>query len=142
MAIPSSTFDVAAFKSLVEKHWKYHAPCQHINWKVERVGIDLMQLEAAPVYQDVLGGASDGMRVWSSYQMNLSELFADEGVQVTEFGFMTYCIECTPIPFVGVNGTYKDQRFLLKLYLEPIPNSEPVEVIDTINNETRAIKET
>jgi hypothetical protein len=28
----------------------------------------------------------------------------------------------------------------MKLHLEPIPESEPVEIIDTIKNEVRAIK--
>lgn len=132
-------FDITGLQTLVEKHWTYHAPCHHLNWKVERVGEDLMQLDAAPVYQDILGGSQDGLKVWSGFSMHLSKLFAEPDVEVTEHGFMTYCIECTPTPFFGVNGKYKGRGFLLKLYLEPIPASETVEIIDTLKNETRSI---
>ena len=142
MATEPYAFDATSFKALVEKHWQYHRTCHHLRWKLERVGEDLMQLEAAPVYQDIFGGSDDGLKVWSAFSMNLSDLFAEPGVDVSEFGFLSYCAECTPVPFFGVRGTFKGRPFLLKLHLEPIPNSVPVEVIDTIKNETRAIKET
>ena len=141
MAIQPYPFNAAAFKSLVEKHWTYHRICHHLNWRMERVGEKLMQFEAAPVYQDVLGGAGDGMRVWSAYSMRLSEFLADPDIDVIEFSYQSYCVECAPTALFGVRGRYKGQEFLLKLHLEPIPNSEPVEVIDTLKNETRAIKE-
>ena len=100
-----------------------------------------MQFEAAPVFQEVLGGDQDGLRVWSAYSMRLSDLFSEPGIEITEFGFRTYCVECNKTHFVGVRGKYKGQPFVLMIHLEPIPGSQTVEVIDSIMNETRAIKE-
>jgi len=134
-------FDVIGFKTIVEKHWNYHRPsCRHRLW-TERVESDVMQFEVAPVFQEVLGGGEDGMRVWTAYSMHLSALFSEPGLDVTELGFRTYCIECTPTPFFGVRGKYKGRPFVLMIHLEPIPDSETVEIIDSIKNETRAIKE-
>lgn len=141
MTVQLYPFDAPGFKVLVEKHWRYHRPCNHLNWKMDRVGEELMQFEAAPVYQDVLGGAEDGLRVWSAYSMNLSDFFAEPEIDVTEFGYRSYCIECAPTPLVVVQGRFNGQAFLLKLHLEPTPDSKPVEIIDTLLNETRAIEE-
>lgn len=136
----SDKFDEVGFKTIVEKHWKYHRLCRHRIWS-ERVEDDVTQFEVAPIFQEVVGGSEDGMRVWSAFSMHLSDLFSEPGLEVGEFGFRSYCIECTPIPFFGVRGKYKGRPFVLTIHLEPIPKTEPVEIIDTINNETRAIKE-
>ena len=133
-------FDVVGFKTAVEKHWNYHRPCRHRLWS-ERVENDVIQLEVAPVFQEVLGGEQDGLRVWTAYSMRLSDMFSEPGLEVTEFGFRTYCVECTPIPMFCVRGKYKGQPFVLMIHLEPIPQSETVEVIDTLGDEVRAIKE-
>ncbi len=137
----TAEFDVVGFKTIVEKHWNYHRPCRHRLWKTERLEDGVTQLEAAPVYQEVVGGSEDGMRVWSAYSMHLSELFAEPGLDVTEFGYRSFCVECTTVPFCGVRGEYKGRAFVLLLHLEPIPDSESVEVIDTLGDEVRAIKE-
>jgi hypothetical protein len=100
-----------------------------------------MRFSVAPVFQEILGGDQDGMKVWSAYEMNLSDLFAEPGIEITEVGFRTVCIECSPTPFVGVRGNYKGQPFVLMIHLQPIADTEPVEIIDTINNQTRAMKE-
>ena len=134
-------FDVVGFKTAVEKHWNYHrASCRHRLWSSGWVE-DVIQFEVAPVFQEILGGDQDGLRVWTAFSMNLSDLFSEPGLEVTEFGFRTYCIECTPTPFFGVRGKYKGRPFVLMIHLEPIPDSETVEIIDSIKNETRAIKE-
>ena len=133
-------FDVVGFKTAVEKHWNYHRPCRHRLWSSGRVG-DVIQLEVAPVFQEVLGGDQDGLRVWSAYSMRLSELFSEPGLEVTEFGYRSFCVECTPTPFFGIRGEYKGHPFVLMIHLEPIPDSQTVEVIDSIKNGTRAIKE-
>lgn len=138
----TAEFDVVGFKTIVERHWNYHRPsCRHRLWS-ERVENDVMQLEVAPIYQEVLGGEQDGLRVWTAYSMRLSDLFSEPGLEVTEVGFRTYCLECNQTPFVGVRGKYKGHPFVLMIHLEPIPESQTVEIIDTIKNETRAIKET
>jgi hypothetical protein len=132
-------FDEVGFKTIVEKHWKYHRPCLHRLWSSERLE-DAMQFEVAPVFQEVGGGSDDGMRVWSAFSIHLSDFFAEPGIETTEFGVRSYCIECTPTPFFGVRGKYKGRPFLLMVHLEPIADSKPVEVIDTNNNVVRAIK--
>ena len=133
-------FDVVGFKTAVEKHWNYHRPCRHRLWSSGLVG-DGMQFEVAPVFQEVLGGDQDGLRVWSAFSMNLSEFFSEPGLEVIEFGFRSYCAECTPTPFFGIRGKYKGKPFVLMIHLEPIPGSQTVEVIDTLGDEVRAIKE-
>lgn len=137
----SDEFDEVGFRTIVEKHWKYHRPCLHRLWSTEQVQDDVMQFEVAPVFQEVGGGSDDGMRVWSAFSMHLSDFFAEPGIEVEEFGLRSYCIECTPVPFFGVRGKYKGRPFHLILNLEPIADSKPVEIIDTNNNVVRAIKE-
>ena len=68
-------------------------------------------------------------------------LFRSPGIEITEVGFKSYCIECTPTPFVGVRGNYKKRPFVLMLHLQPLEDTEPVEIIDTIKNQTRVIQE-
>ncbi len=136
----AAEFDEVGFKTVVEKHWNYHRPCRHRQWSTTQLEGGITQLSSAPVLQEVLGGSEDGMRVWSAFSMHLSDLFSEPGIEVTEVGFRSFCIECTPTPFVGIRGKYKGRPFVLMIHLEPIPDTEPVEIIDTINNETRAIK--
>ena len=133
-------FDVEGLRNVVERHWKYHRVCRHRLWSIELVENGVTKLEAAPVFQEVLGGVNDGKRVWTAFEMNLSELSSEPGLEITEFGFRSFCIECTQLPFVGIRGTFQELPFTLILHLEPIPNSEPVEVIDSINHEVRAIQ--
>src|SRR5450432_2751641 len=100
-------FDEIGFKTIVEKHWKYHRPCLHRLWAVEPVEDGVMQLFVSPIFQEVLGGSEDGMRVWSAYSMHASDLFSEPGLEVGEFGLRSLCIECTQLPFFGVRGKYK-----------------------------------
>ena len=132
-------FDEVGFKAAVERHWKYHRPCRHRMWSSERLEDGTMKLSAAPIFQEILGGDQDGMKVWSAFEMNLSDFFTEPGIEITEVGFRSVCIECTPTPFVGVRGKYKGQSFVLLIHLQPIPDTEPVEIIDTIKNTTRRI---
>jgi len=113
-------FDVVGFKTAVEKHWNYHGPCRHRLWSSGRIG-DVMQFEAAPVFQEILGGDQDGLRVWTAFSMNASNWFSEPGL--------------------GVRGKYKGRPCVLMILLEPIPDSETGEIIDSIKNETRSIKE-
>ena len=99
-----------------------------------------MQFEVAPIFQEILGGDQDGMQVWSGYEMNLTDFFAVPGIEVTEIGFKSLCVECALNPFIGIRGEYKNGPFILTIYLQPIADTEPVEIIDTIKNQTRAIK--
>ncbi len=58
-----------------------------------------------------------------------------------EFGAASYCIECNATPIIAVRRRFQSVPFVLKLHLEPIPDSEAVEIIDTLKGEVRAIEE-
>ena len=135
-----SNFDEIGFKDAVERHWTYHRTCRHRMWSSERIEDGTIKLSSAPIFQEILGGDQDGLHVWSGFEMNLTELLSQESIEVTEVGFRSYCIDCTPNPFVGIKGKYKGCPFILMIHLQPIADTEPVEIIDTINNQTRAIK--
>jgi len=136
----NNEFDEVAFRDAVERHWKYDGTCRHRLWSTTRLEGGVMQFSAAPIFQEILSGDEDGIRVWTSYSMRLSDLLAEPGFEVTEFGFRSYCPGSTPTPFVGIRGKFKNRPFILMIHLEPIPETEPVEIIDTIKNQTRAMK--
>ena len=73
--------------------------------------------------------------------LTLSNLFQERSLSISDFGLRSYCTECTPIPFVGVRGHFKDQPFVMTIYLQPLPETEPKEIIDRISHEVRTIKE-
>lgn len=133
-------FDISGFRQAVENHWHHHGNCQHLNWSVVERDDGVWQIEVAPVYQEVLGSKDDGMKVWTGFEFDTSGFFQEPGVFALEFGAASYCVDCNATPIIAVRGRYQGQPFVMKLHLEPIPESEPVEVIDTIKNEVRAIK--
>jgi len=136
----TDTFEVSDFKQAVERHWRYHAPCETLLWNV-READDECQIEVAPVFQEVVGGDLDGSKVWAGFRFDVSAFLAERGVSVENLLASSYCIECSETPYIIVRGTYFGRAFSLRLHLEPIPNSEPVEIIDTIKHQVRDIKE-
>jgi hypothetical protein len=134
-------FDEIAFKEVVTRHWNYHRTCRTTLWSTTRLEGGVVQFSVAPGFREIFGGSEDGQRLWTGYSMRLSDLFAEPEVNVTEFGFRSYCEECTPTPFVGIRGTFKNCPFILMVHLQPIPETKPCEIIDTITNQTRAVKE-
>jgi len=140
MTTMTDTFDIDAFRQAVERHWRYHAPCETLLWEVLEDD-DGWQIEAAPVFQEVLGGDQDGSKVWAGFRFDVSGLLAERGVLVERVLAASYCVECAETPHMGVRGTYFGESFRLKLHLEPIPNTEPVEIIDTLKQQVRAIQE-
>jgi hypothetical protein len=136
-----NNFDELHFRAIIERHWSYHRACRHRIWKTTCLENGVMQFEVAPAFQEILGGDQDGLHVWTAYSMNLTKLFSEPSLEVTEVGFRSYCVECSSTPFVGIRGCFKNLPFILMIHLEPIADTAPVEVIDTIKNETRARKE-
>lgn len=134
------TFEISDFKQAVERHWLYHAPCETLLWNVQRAD-DEWRIEVAPAFQEVVGGYQDGSKVWSGFRFDASAFLAEHGVLIESVMASSFCTECSETPYIGIKGTYFGESFRLKLHLEPIPNSEPVEIIDVLNNETRAITE-
>ena len=136
----SNEFDITEFKGAAERHWHHHAPCNHLLWRVTE-GEGDWRIEVAPVYQEVVGGEQDGQRVWSGFAFDVSGFLAERGVLVQSVVASSYCVECSETPYVGIKGTYLGKPFELRLHLEPIPGTPPVEVIDTIKMQVRDIRE-
>ncbi|HQX53627.1 MAG TPA: hypothetical protein PLY87_20970 [Planctomycetaceae bacterium] len=111
-------------------------------WSATKLDSGVMQISMTPVFQQILGGPEDGTLVWASFSMRLNELFAEPHLEVTEFGFRSYCEKNTPTPIIGIRGNYKQHPFTLTIHLEPLLESDPIEVIDTIRNQTRVIYST
>jgi hypothetical protein len=133
-------FDEIGFKDLIGRHWDSHRTCRHQMWSATKLDDGVMQLSVAPIFQQILGGAEDGKLVWTGFSMRLHELFAEPSLEMTEVGFRSYCESCTLNPFIGISGNYKHRPFILTIHLEPVLDTDPIEVIDTINNQTRAIR--
>lgn len=109
-------------------------------WKVLEDD-DGWQIEAAPAFQEVVGGDQDGSKVWAGFRYDLSGFLAERGVLIESIMAMSYCVECAETPHFLITGSYFGESFRLKLHLEPIPATVPVEVIDTIRQQLRDIKE-
>ncbi len=129
---------IARFTDCIHRHWQYHAPCSHVNlkalWDEQQT---VWQVSAAPVFQEVLGGPYDGKKVWAGFVFEMGKFSRASGVSVQEQAVASYCNECTPYPKLTAKGTFEGHPFLLHLYLEPIADTETVEIIDTINKEIR-----
>ena len=93
------------------------------------------------MYQGIVGGEQDGQKVWSGFRFDLSGFLAECGVLAGSVVAASYCVECAETPYLDLRGTYLGRPFKLRLHLEPIPGTAPVEVIDTINMQVRKIKE-
>lgn len=135
-----TSFGITEFKQVVERHWHHHAPCHHLLWRVTESDKG-EQIEVSPVYQEVVGGEQDGQRVWSGFGFDVSGFVAERGVLVQSVVASSYCVECSQTPYVGIKGMYLGKPFGLRLHLEPIPDTPPVEVIDTIKMQLRDIRE-
>lgn len=135
-------FDVAGLRQAVETHWQHHGNCQHLLWSIQEADDkEGWKIEVAPIYQEILGSKDDGMKVWTGFEFDLSGFFGEPGVFALAFVAVSYCIDCCPTPTIGVRGRYHGQPFMLKLHLEPIPDSDPVEIIDTMKQEIRTRRE-
>jgi hypothetical protein len=129
---------VARLIDLIHRHWQYHAPCNHVGVKAfwdEEYGE--WRVNAAPVFQEVLGGEDDGKKVWAGFVFEMGGFSHSPGVWIQEQAVASYCNECTPFPKLMAKGKFEGHPFLLHVYLEPIADSDTVEVIDTITNEIR-----
>lgn len=136
----TDSFDIAGFKRAVERHWRHHAPSNHLLWKVTEG--DGWEIEVAPVFQEVVGSKDDGMMVWSGFRFDLSGFLAERGVSVENVLAASYCTECNETPYIGITGTYYAKVFDLRILLEPVPRSAPVEALDTLTGQVRAIGDT
>ena len=133
-------FDIAGLRQAVQNHWQHHGDCRHLNWSVFQRDDEVWQIEVAPIFQEVYGSEDDGKKVWTGFEFSLKDFLNEPGVDVEDFGAASFCIDCNPTPIIAVRGRYQGVPFVMKLHLEPVPNTDPVEIIDKIRNEVRAIK--
>ena len=70
--LPSQPEWISRFIDGIHRRWQYHAPCSHVNvqasWDDEQ---KTWQVQAAPVFQEVLGGSDDGKKVWAGFSFEV-----------------------------------------------------------------------
>lgn len=132
-------FDIESFRNVVRSHWIYLGRGNIANWAIHKRDDNVWQIGAAPVFQEVYGGSDDGRLVWSAYEFDIGGFLTEPDIEVDECGAMSYEQATNTLPFVGFVGSYKGLPFAFQLNLEPIPDTEPSEVLDTIQDEVRAI---
>lgn len=118
--------------------WQYHGPCQHVNfqsWYDEQE--KQWHIKAAPVFQEVYGGLQDGQKIWTGFLFDVMEFSRKPGVWVEETAVASYCNGCTDHPKMMSKCRYKGKSFLLHVYLEPVAETQVVEVLDVIKQEVR-----
>lgn len=136
----SLPFDEQAFEEAVRSHWNYHALSEQVCWKAEQDERGVWQCEITPVMQEIFAiGEDDGKRVWSGFDFHLSGFSHEPGVEMLDFGASSRCEDDTPIPFLGVEGKYFGEPFVLRVGLEPLPNSETREVVDVVRQVVRPV---
>jgi len=124
--------------ALIHKHWQYHAPCVHINIQAFFDHDNkAWQVKAAPVYQEVYGGDDDGKKVWAGFVFDVGDFSRETGVWVQEYAISSYCQECTQHPKLIARGKFQGHQFFLHVFLEPVAETEAVEMIDTIQQQIR-----
>lgn len=133
-------FDIESFRDVVRSHWVYHGQCNLMNWSVTHRDDGVTQIEICPPFQIVYGGPDDGKMVWTPFQFQVLDFLSEADVdEVQECGVMTYSLQDGHGPFIGIVGSYRGKQFAMRIHLEPDPTTEPLELIDRIKNEVRAI---
>ena len=132
-------FDEGAFQEAVRSHWNYHALSEQVCWKAEQNEKGVWQCEITPVMQDIFGGEDDGKRVWSGFEFHLSGFSHEPGVELLDYGAASRCDDDTPIPFLGIEGRYYGESFVLRVGLEPLPNAEVREIVDVVRQVVRPV---
>lgn len=135
----SLPFDEDAFHEAVRGHWNYHALSEQVCWKAEQDEKGVWQCEITPVMQDIFGGEDDGKKVWSGFEFHLFGFSHEPGVELLDYGAASRCDDDTPIPFLGIEGKYFGESFVLRVGLEPLPNSEVREIVDVVRQVVRPV---
>lgn len=124
--------------ALIHKHWLYHAPSIHINIKAS-YSQKTWLVKAAPVFQEVYGGDDDGKKVWAGFGFDIGSFSREPGVWLKKQVVSSFCQECSEYPKLIVHGKFQGHPISLEVYLEPATETEPIELIDTIQHEIRNI---
>lgn len=116
--------------------WSYHTPCKCINfqaWKDDELNV--WQIKAAPVFQELYGGEDDGKKIWSGFLFDMGNFSKQPGVWIQEQAITSVCAECSNYPKLIAKGRFENHEIMLEVFLEPIVETEVKEIINTITNE-------
>ena len=122
---------------LIHAHWQYHAPCSHLNIQAYQED-KVWHISAAPVFQEIYGGTDDGKKVWAGFIFDLGNFNRSDGVYIDSWAAASYCQECTNHPKMMGRGKFRGHQVWLHIYLEPIKDTEIVEVLDTFQKQIRS----
>ena len=126
----------ALLRRAVERHWRHHANCLQISWK-KHASLFGFEHQAAPIFQEIVGGREDGNRVWAGFDFNLSGFVAEPGIEVERISVESVCPTCTTTVGLTLQGRWHGQPLLLRLHLEPIAGSDALELLDAATNHVR-----
>lgn len=135
------TFDEESFQQAVRKNWQYHSPCEQLCWRSRLDDDGTQRIDVTPVFQEIYGGEDDGKRVWSGFEFHTHGFSTEPGMEFLDFGAMSMSADQEPIPFIGISGRYFGESFNLRIGLEPLPDSRPQEVVDTVRQVIRPIND-
>ena len=128
---------------LIAKYWRHHAPCKSIQFDARYLADSLAwEIEAAPAYQEVLGGEQDGQQVWTGFIFEAGEFSRETGLWLQDFAVASHCAACCPRPKMMMKGKFRGHNVFVTIALEPQEGSEPAELLDTITREVRPREET
>ncbi len=128
-------FDEADLLTAVKRCWRYRAMSEQLHWSSHMQDDGVLEIDAAPVYQEVFGGENDGKVTWADFEFDTLG-FSNE-VDCTEIVALGESEEHSLKSLVGIRGSLNGQRFLLRLHLSPIENTVIREIYDSINNTVR-----
>jgi hypothetical protein len=128
--------------------WQHHGPCSHISltstFDEDR---RLWRLFASPVHQEVFGGEEDGRAVWTPFTFDFTDLvrgglFAVPGLVIEHMAVASHNQSRYGCPMLVLKGSCEGEKLVLHVWLDPIPDSEAAEVIDTIQEVIREPRRT
>jgi hypothetical protein len=132
-------FDEDAFQEAVRSNWNYHAPGEQVEWRCDLLDNGTWEITVSPVLQQVWAGEDDGTKVWAGFDFHGFGFSQEPGVEVLDFGAMSFCLDHNPTPFIGLKGRYFGQHFVLHVHLQPLEESAIREVLDTVRKVVRPI---
>jgi len=113
-----------------------------VYWRSELQEDDTFCCSVAPVLQELFGGENDSKPLWAGFHFHLSGLFHEAGILMHDCRAESRCGDDSPTPFLELKGEYCGQLFVIRIYLEPLPDSDTREIVDLLRNAVRPINDT
>ena len=133
-----NAFEIEDFRDVIRSHWVYHGLCNMMNWSVFLRDDGVWQIEIAPPFQIVYGGAEDGKQVWTPFEFDIFDFLAEpDVVEVSRCSAMTYSLKHDVQPFIAIVGIYRGKPFAMRIHMEPDPQTTPIEIVDTLQDKVR-----